>query len=65
MLESNPHLIQLRLVQALGQSSGNNLVFGIPPASPVPTRTKNGSKGRESLEESSEQFRQTNAPDQP
>lgn len=31
MLEGNPNLLQLRLVQALGEASGNTLVLGMPP----------------------------------
>jgi len=38
MIEANPHLIQLRLMQSLGQSSGNSLVFGMPPSIPVKAR---------------------------
>ena len=64
MIESNPNLIQLRLVQALGQSSGNSLVFGMPPTSSIPTKTKNVPKGREWLEESTAESPQTDAPDQ-
>lgn len=30
MLDDNPNLMQLRLVQALGESSGNTLVLGMP-----------------------------------
>lgn len=41
LLETNPQLLQLRLVQTLGQSSGNSLVFGMPPAPPIaPTSPK-------------------------
>ncbi len=37
MMEDNPNLMQLRLVQALGETSGNTLVFGMPSQSiPVP-----------------------------
>lgn len=37
MIESNPNLLQLRLVQAVGQTSGNTLVLGVPSQSvPVP-----------------------------
>lgn len=37
MIETNPNLMQLRLVQALGQSSGNTLILGMPSnAMPVP-----------------------------
>ena len=45
MLEANPHLLQLRLVQSLGQSSGNSLVFGMPPTPSVPSKTKNAKEG--------------------
>jgi regulator of protease activity HflC (stomatin/prohibitin superfamily) len=30
MLEDNPNLLQLRLIQAINQSSGNTIVFGVP-----------------------------------
>ncbi len=37
MLEGNPNLMQLRLVQALGEASGNTLILGMPSQSmPVP-----------------------------
>lgn len=45
MIEANPHLIQLRLVQSLGQSSGNSLVFGMPPTPAVSVKTKNANRG--------------------
>ncbi len=35
MIEANPHLLHMRLVQVLSQSSGNTLVFGMPSASPM------------------------------
>jgi regulator of protease activity HflC (stomatin/prohibitin superfamily) len=39
MIERNPHLIQLRLLQVLGQQSGNTVVLGVPAASgPIPVR---------------------------
>ena len=38
-VERNPHLMQLRLLQVLGQSSGNTLVLGVPGQSgPIPIR---------------------------
>ncbi|MDG4550958.1 MAG: slipin family protein [Candidatus Contendobacter sp.] len=40
MIEANPHLIQLRLIQSLGQSSGNSLVFGMSPSLSIPIGTK-------------------------
>jgi regulator of protease activity HflC (stomatin/prohibitin superfamily) len=40
MLERNPHLMQLRLLQVLGQQSGNTLVLGMPAANgPIPIRS--------------------------
>ena len=47
MLEDNPNLMQLRLVQALGEASGNTLVLGMPgQAMPVPVgKGKAGKKG--------------------
>ncbi len=37
MMEGNPNLMQLRLVQALGETSGNTLILGMPPQStPIP-----------------------------
>jgi len=37
MIQDNPNLLQLRLVQALGQSSGNTLVLGMPSnGTPIP-----------------------------
>ena len=41
LIEANPQLLSLRLVQTLGQSSGNSLVFGMPPTPPLaPTPPK-------------------------
>ena len=37
MIEGNPNLMQLRLIQALGEPSGNTLILEMPPQSaPVP-----------------------------
>jgi regulator of protease activity HflC (stomatin/prohibitin superfamily) len=37
MIEGNPSLMQLRLIQAFGEASGNTLVLGMPPQStPIP-----------------------------
>ncbi len=45
MIESNPNLMQLRLVQALGESSGNTLILGMPSqSSPVPIRINDTNK---------------------
>ncbi len=45
MIDANPHLLQLRLVQSLGQSSGNSLVFGMPPTPSVSIKKKNANGG--------------------
>jgi regulator of protease activity HflC (stomatin/prohibitin superfamily) len=40
MIERNPHLMQLRLLQILGQQPGNTVVLGVPAASgPIPVRS--------------------------
>lgn len=39
MIERNPHLMQLRLLQVLGQQSGNTVVLGVPSGGPIPVRT--------------------------
>lgn len=39
MIESNPSLMQLRILQAVGASSGNTLILGMPPqAAPIPVK---------------------------
>jgi regulator of protease activity HflC (stomatin/prohibitin superfamily) len=52
MIEGNPNLLQLRLVQTLGEASGNTLVLGMPSQStPLPVPKTSGtkkSKGRAS-----------------
>ena len=35
MIDRNPNLMQLRVLQAFGQQSGNTLVLGVPPAAAV------------------------------
>ena len=41
MIESNPNLMQLRFIQALGESSGNTLVLGMPSqTTTVPIKPK-------------------------
>jgi regulator of protease activity HflC (stomatin/prohibitin superfamily) len=43
LVERNPHLMQLRLLQVLGQQSGNTVVLGVPAASgPIPIRGVEG-----------------------
>ena len=45
MIEDNPNLMQLRLVQALGEASGNTLILGMPSQSmPVPISKKRAAK---------------------
>jgi regulator of protease activity HflC (stomatin/prohibitin superfamily) len=39
MLQDNPQLVQLRMLQAMGESGGNTLVFGLPAALPLASRT--------------------------
>jgi regulator of protease activity HflC (stomatin/prohibitin superfamily) len=39
MIERNPHLMQVRLLQVLGERSGNTVVLGVPSSSaPIPVR---------------------------
>jgi len=41
MMEGNPYLMQLRLLQTLGETSGNTLVLGMPAESvPIPISSK-------------------------
>ena len=45
MMEGNPNLMQLRLVQALGEASGNTLILGMPSQSmPVPVSKDRAAK---------------------
>ncbi len=45
MIEGNPNLMQLRLVQSLGEASGNTLILGMPSQSmPVPVPKERGGK---------------------
>jgi len=39
MLQDNPQLVQLRMLQAMGESGGNTLVVGLPAALPLVGRT--------------------------
>lgn len=41
MLQDNPQLVQLRMLQAMGESAGNTLVVGLPTSFPVPNLTGN------------------------
>lgn len=55
MIESNPGLLQLRLLQAVGQSSGNTLVLGIPAsATVVPVKGGDGAASHSGATDSSE-----------
>lgn len=58
MIEGNPNLMQLRLVQALGEASGNTLILGMPSHSlavPVPKeRTTKELKGKATEESQQE-----------
>jgi len=46
MIEDNPSLLQLRALQAIGDSSGNTIVLGLPDSTAIlPSR---GEKGRAS-----------------
>lgn len=49
MLEGNPNLLQLRLLQAVGESSGSTLVLGLPPAAAgvISAASKEGSSDAE------------------
>jgi hypothetical protein len=39
LVERNPYLLQLRLLQVLGQQPGNTVVLGVQPSSgPIPIR---------------------------
>ena len=41
MIETNPNLMNLRLIQSLGESSGNTLVLGMPSqTTTLPIKTK-------------------------
>jgi regulator of protease activity HflC (stomatin/prohibitin superfamily) len=46
MIEGNPNLLQLRLVQALGEAAGNTLILGMPSQS-VPVPVSKGWSGKE------------------
>ena len=55
MVESNPSLLQLRLLQALGQSSGSTLVLGVTGnGQMVPVRTQKITEGASDVEPTQE-----------
>ena len=45
MMEDNPALLQLRMIQQMGESTGNTLVFGMPQGV-VPIKTKTQANGK-------------------
>jgi regulator of protease activity HflC (stomatin/prohibitin superfamily) len=46
LVESNPALLQLRLIQLVGESSGNTVVLGMPPDStPLPVKVQRNPEG--------------------
>ena len=48
MVQDNPALMQLRLLQSIGDGSGNTIVLGVPgPVTPVPVRGKGTQHGHE------------------
>ncbi|MBI4316920.1 MAG: hypothetical protein HY675_00400 [Chloroflexi bacterium] len=48
LVEEKPTLLQIRMLQQLGEGSGNILVLGVPPAGmPLPLRGKEGKHQRE------------------
>jgi regulator of protease activity HflC (stomatin/prohibitin superfamily) len=42
LLDDNPNLMQLRVLQAVGESSGNTVVIGVPSAVPLQPRPAGG-----------------------
>jgi regulator of protease activity HflC (stomatin/prohibitin superfamily) len=46
MIDNNPNLMQLRALQALGESSGNTLILGVPAQS-IPFPVSNSQKDRD------------------
>lgn len=51
MIERNPNLVQLRLLQVLAQQPGNTLVLGMQPqGTPIPLRGATAAGGEEGLE---------------
>jgi regulator of protease activity HflC (stomatin/prohibitin superfamily) len=65
MIESNPNLMQLRLVQVLSQSSGNTLILGMPSqSSPIPIRVKDVGSEKELPAEPTGKSQLTGSPDE-
>ncbi|HKT46599.1 MAG TPA: slipin family protein [Candidatus Acidoferrales bacterium] len=47
MIDDNPHLLQLRALQTLAETSGNTLFFGVPNGSvPLPSRSPKSSRAQ-------------------
>ena len=58
MIEGNPNLMQLRLLQTLGETSGNTLILGAPSQFmpiPAPIKEKTGGRPKEKPTEESQQ----------
>ena len=51
MIEDNPALMQLRLLQQLGTTGGNTVVLGESAVIPVAKRNRPAGKGKESVED--------------
>ena len=57
LMESNPNLLQLRLLQALGQSSGSTLVLGISPNGQIiPVKSKGASEHGQTEDEPTQEI---------
>lgn len=53
LIERNPTILQLRLLQSVQDSAGNTLVLGMPPQStPLPVREQQADRGSDLLEQS-------------
>jgi hypothetical protein len=47
MLEGNPELMQLRLLQEIGESTGNTIVLGLPASTtPLPLKERDADQTR-------------------
>ena len=51
LIDRNPTILQLRLLQSVQDSSGNTLVLGMPPQStPLPVRDRQGARESKQVE---------------
>lgn len=50
LMENNPALMQLRIIQSLGGSSGNTIVMGLPQDAALPTIQKKGAPKDDTVE---------------